>query len=148
MLLTTLGRECVAAFLKIAERHFAMADLTGDALSEGLTEPAPDKAKLAALLDPDAVESLLARVSSISPYVVADVLRKAGLMRSSQGGIAYIDRDLVLAMSSGVADGAGPSEPTVPVHDFNPVSINRDQLVFSASALAANHAALADRFSD
>jgi len=130
-----IGGRALDQTLDFISRHFALRDLGGG-------EPIADAADRRRLLS-----AAMAMHQPVTPYALFDLFRDLDLVVSDASGLALFDAALADALNTASAVHAG-MESQVDLADFDGGTIPSDRLRFSAAAIAANAAAIHDRWND
>ena len=130
-----IGGDALALLVSLIPRHFGLRDLGG-------ATPVGDAAATW-----DIVTAAFERHQPITPYYLVDFLRELRLVARDPGGLAVFDGALAEQLARAAEDHAG-SAPRIALSGFVLDAISADRLRFPAADIAANHAAMHDRWQD
>ena len=130
-----IGGEALALVVQLIPRNFGLRDLGGAA-------PIGDAAATW-----DTVTDALQRHQPITPYYLVDFFRELGLVTRDSSGLALFDAALAEQLTKAAQDHRGVV-PTITLSGFDVDAISSDRLRYSSADIAANHAAIRDRWQD
>lgn len=130
-----IGGEALALVVQLIPRNFGLRDLGGAA-------PIGDAAATW-----DTVTDALQRHQPITPYYLVDFFRELGLVTRDSSGLALFDAALSEQLTKAAQDHRGVV-PTITLSGFDVDAISSDRLRYSSADIAANHAAMHDRWQD
>lgn len=130
-----IGGEALALVAQLIPRHFGLRDLGGAA-------PIGDAAATW-----DTVTDALQRHQPITPYYLVDFFRELGLVTRDPSGLALFDAALAEQLTRAAGEHIA-TMPTVALSGFDLDAISSDRLRYSSADIAANHAAILDRWQD